>query len=64
MTKDELKKLLQAIREIEQAQPERGVAVVVKVDNLTKDELKEIIDQFKPKFSDVRELPGSSYKPV
>lgn len=69
MTKEELIKILQAIREVEQNDATRPLVVLVKTNNLTQEELREALDKINPGMGEVYtgKAPGwaeSSYQPV
>jgi len=69
LSKEELLKILQCVREVEQSQPNRPIAVYVKVNYMTKDELTEVLGSIKPAMSQVYDAEGpqwaeSRYQPV
>jgi len=68
LSKEELLKILQAVREVERNQPERAIGVFVKVNNMTEEELAAIMKQVKPDFQTVKVIEGAgaayNYQPV
>jgi len=69
MTKEELLKILQTIRDVEQNDPARPFAIIVKTNSMTQEELKAVLDQISPGLATVTaaSAPGwaeSQYKPV
>lgn len=69
MTKKELIKILQAVREVEQNDASRPFVVLVKTNNLTQEELREALDKINPGMGQVYtgKAPGwaeSQYNPV
>lgn len=49
-SEDELKKLMQCIREIEQNKPERHINIFINSPEKTMDEVTEVISSIKPGF--------------
>jgi len=48
LTKEELLKLLQAVRDVEQNDKERPLFLTVKVSTMTKDDIEQVLNQIKP----------------
>lgn len=53
---EELKKLLQCIREIEQNKPERIIKINMNLPDKTVEEMKEILSSVKPEFKYIKVL--------
>jgi len=69
LTKEELVKILQTVREVEQNDPGRGISILVKVNYMSKEELGDVLKEVHPAFSTVQSASApqwaeSSYQPV
>lgn len=54
LTKEELLKLLQAIRDVEQNDKERPLYLTVKVSTMAKQDIEEILGRIKPELKERR----------